>query len=269
MSSPFLRRSAAVTAGAVVFTGLITPVAAFAAEPAGSGALSGTGLPETVTVTADPDGKGDLFTLTEDVTTYTTITMPNDATLDGADHTITALEDADHRNFPGSVLASAVGTNSAPAQLDVKNLDIKTQGFEGGSNSGGLLNGIYMYRAGGSLTNVSVNGISHGNGVQEGNAISIRNRVTGDDINVPRAEVEPGRHRRHELPEDRSAARRQPCFHGQGRPRGPGRGPAGSGQPDHCGELPADLPRRVRFGHRQLVQAQQPRGRDRRAAVQR
>ena len=46
-----------------------------------------------------------------------------------------------------------------------------------------------MYRAGGSLTNVSVDGISHGNGVQEGNAISIRNRVSGDDINVPRAQV--------------------------------------------------------------------------------
>ena len=74
-------------------------------------------------------------------------------------------------------------------ELDVKNLDITTEGFEGGSNSGGLLNGIYMYRAGGSLTNVSVDGISHGNGVQEGNAISIRNRVSGDDINVPRAQV--------------------------------------------------------------------------------
>ena len=46
-----------------------------------------------------------------------------------------------------------------------------------------------MFRAGGSLTNVSVDGISHGNGVQEGNAISIRNRVAGDDISVPRAKV--------------------------------------------------------------------------------
>ena len=46
-----------------------------------------------------------------------------------------------------------------------------------------------MYRAGGSLTNVTVDGISHGNGVQEGNAISIRNRVSGNEINVPRAHV--------------------------------------------------------------------------------
>ncbi len=140
-------------------------------------------------VTADPDGAGELFTLTADVRTYATITLPNDATLDGNGHSITAVEDADHRNFPGPVLASAVGDSSAPARLDLKNLDIRTLGFEGGSNSNGLLNGIYMYRAGGSLTNVSVEGISHGNGVQEGNAISIRNRVSGDNIDVPRAQV--------------------------------------------------------------------------------
>ena len=115
--------------------------------------------------------------------------MPNDATLDGAGHTITAVEDADPPELPRPGPGLRGRNNSAPAKLDVKNLDITTQGFEGGSNSGGLLNGIYMYRAGGSLTNVSVNGISHGNGVQEGNAISIRNRVAGDDINVPRAQV--------------------------------------------------------------------------------
>ena len=169
-----------------MFAGLVAaPVAAFAADPRDPR----DPRRRRSTVTADPDGHGDLYTLTDDVSTFTTITMPNDATLDGAGHTITAVEDAAHRNFPGTVLASAVGTNSAPAELDVKNLDITTEGFEGGSNSGGLLNGIYMYRAGGSLTNVSVDGISHGNGVQEGNAISIRNRVSGDDINVPRAQV--------------------------------------------------------------------------------
>ena len=105
--------------------------------------------------------------------------MPNDATLDGAGHTITAVEDADHRNFPGLGPGLRGRHRLGRRHLDVKNLNIKTQGFQGGSNSGGQLNGIYMYRAGGSLTNVSVNGISHGNGVQEGNAISIRNRVVG------------------------------------------------------------------------------------------
>ena len=184
MSSPFVRRSAAITAGAVVLAGLVAaPTAAFAAT--GSSAPFPDG---TATVEPDPDGAGDLYTLTQDVSTFTTITMPNDATLDGAGYTITAVEDATHPNFPGPVLASAVGTDLAPAELDIKNLDITTVGF-GNGNSGGLLNGIYMYRAGGSLTNVSVNGISHGNGVQEGNAISIRNRVTLDNIDVPRATV--------------------------------------------------------------------------------
>jgi hypothetical protein len=185
MSSPFVRRGAAVTAGAAVFAGLVAPVAAHAAEPAGLGSIPAS----AVTVSDDPDGAGSLYTLTQDISTYTTITMPDDATLDGAGHKITAVEDAEHRNFPGPVLASAVGNDSAPAELDVENLDITTQGFEGGSNSDGLT-GIYMYRAGGSLTDVSVDGISHGNGVQEGNAISIRNRISGDDINVPRAKVE-------------------------------------------------------------------------------
>ncbi len=171
-----------------MFAGLVAaPVAAFA-DPAGLDPTP-SGLDGAVTATADPDGLGTLYTLTKSITTYTTITMPDNSTLDGNGNTITALEDVGHRNFSGSVLASAVGSDSAPAQLDVKNLNITTDDFQDGSNSGGLLNGIYMYRAGGSLTNVTVDGISHGNGVQEGNAISIRNRVSGNEINVPRAHV--------------------------------------------------------------------------------
>lgn len=185
MSSPFVRRTTALTFAAVGVAGLVAvPTMAFAAEPTSLGEIPATAL----TVTDDPDGAGELFTLTEDVSTFATITMPNDATLDGAGHTITAVEDADHRNFPGPVLASAVG-DLAPAELDIEDLNITTEGFDAGSSSGGLLTGIYMHRAGGSLTDVSVNGISHGNGTQEGNAIAIRNRVAGDDIDVPRAKV--------------------------------------------------------------------------------
>ena len=191
MSSPFVRRSAVLTAGAAVFAGLVaTPIAAFADTGPALDPIP-AGIPsDAVVASADPDGAGTLFTLTHDFTTTSTITMPNDATLAGAGHTITAVEDADHANFPGAVLASAVGTDTAPAGLDVANLHIATQGFQGdGKNSGGLLAGISMYRAGGSLTDVSVDGVSHGNGVQEGTAISIRNRVSGDDIDVPRAHV--------------------------------------------------------------------------------
>ena len=61
--------------------------------------------------------------------------MPNDATLDGAGHTITAVEDAAHRNFHGPVVASAVGSNSAPAKLDVKNLDITTKASKAGATA--------------------------------------------------------------------------------------------------------------------------------------
>ena len=185
MSSPFVR-STALTAGAVVLAGLVgAPVGAFAAEP------TLAGIPDAaVTVQDDPDGAGQLYTLTDNVSTNATITMPNNATLDGNGHTITAVEDASTPNFPGPVVASATGDASGPAELDIKNLDITTEGFQNGSNSNGQLAGIYMYRAGGSLTDVSVDGISHGNGVQEGNAISIRNRVSGDNIDVPRAKVD-------------------------------------------------------------------------------
>ena len=109
MSSHLVRRGTAVTAGAVVLAGLVAaPVAAFAAETPGAEAT----FDSAVTQTADPDGAGELYTLTADVRTYATITLPNDATLDGDGHTITAVEDADHRNFPGPVLASAVGDSS-------------------------------------------------------------------------------------------------------------------------------------------------------------
>lgn len=171
----------------MVFAGLVAaPVAAFA-----DGAPGLPGVPsDAYTVVPDPDSAGYLYQLTADVRTFKTITMPDDATLDGAGHTITAVEDAEHRNFPGPVLVSATGDATAPATLDVKNLTIATEDFEHGSNSNGLLTGISMYRADGSLTDVTVDGISHGNGVQEGNAIAIRNRVDADNLNVPRAHVD-------------------------------------------------------------------------------
>ena len=233
MSSPFVRRSAVLTAGAAVLAGLVaTPIAAFADTGPALDPIP-AGIPsDAVVASADPDGAGTLFTLTQDFTTTSTITMPNDATLAGAGHTITAVEDADHANFPGAVLASAVGTAAAPAGLDVTNLHITTQGFQGdGKNSGGLLAGISMYRAGGSLTDVSVNGVSHGNGVQEGTAISIRNRVSGDDIDVPRAHVHARRRPGLEVPEGRPAARRKPGVRRQDAHVGQGSGPEGQPNP--------------------------------------
>ena len=134
---------------------------------------------------ADVDGS--TYTLTEDCETFSTLEFPDGATLDGNGHTITAVEDATHANFPGPVVKSATGTDVATASFHVRDLTIDTD-FHG-SNSNNKLVGIEMLRAGGSLSDVTVDGISHGNGVQEGHAISIRNRVSGDDINVPRARV--------------------------------------------------------------------------------
>ena len=132
--------------------------------------------------------EGNVYTLLEDGRTFNTINVPNHATVDGAGHTITAAQDAAHKLFVGPVLASATGDDKAAAELNVKNLDITTSGFLGGSEGKGL-SGISLNRAGGTLTDVSVSGVSFGNGNQEGNAISIRNRVSADDINVPRASV--------------------------------------------------------------------------------
>ena len=111
MTSPFVRRSTTITAAAV-FAGLVAAPVAASAASAPAGILPG--IPDaSVIVADDPDGAGDLYTLTDDVSTFTTITMPNNATLDGGGNTITAVEDADHPTFPGAVVESAAGTFSA------------------------------------------------------------------------------------------------------------------------------------------------------------
>ena len=72
MSSHLVRRSTAVTAGAILFAGLAgAPIAAFADAPAGTAEFD-----SAVTVSGDPDGAGQLYTLNEDVSTYSTITLP-------------------------------------------------------------------------------------------------------------------------------------------------------------------------------------------------
>lgn len=131
------------------------------------------------------------YTLTKDCSTFTTITVPDGWTLDGAGYTLTAVEDADHQNFPGPIVTSVRGENVA-TEMNVTNLHIETSGFENGSNSNGDLSGIRFFRAGGSVTHVTVDGVSHGNGVQEGDAIIVRDASEGspsasidiDDVTV-------------------------------------------------------------------------------------
>jgi hypothetical protein len=138
---------------------------------------------------ATEDDASQTYTLTQDCTTYDTINVPDGWTIDGAGHTLTAVEDASHQNFPGPVLLSAEGTDSGAATMNVENLDIESSGFENGQNSGGQLAGIKYDRAGGSISNVTINGISHGNGVQEGIGLWVRNRDASGSYLVPGATV--------------------------------------------------------------------------------
>ncbi len=127
------------------------------------------------------------YTLSQDCSTYETINVDDGWTVDGAGYTITAKEDATHQNFPGPIMLSATGDDTAPATMNVKDLHITTQ-FSG-TSSGGQLAGIKFMRAGGTVSDVSINGVTHGDGVQEGNALYIRNRADDGSANVPEATV--------------------------------------------------------------------------------
>jgi hypothetical protein len=127
------------------------------------------------------------YTLTQDCETFATIPVNDGWTVDGDGYTLTAVEDATHPNFPGPVLVSATGNEIAPATLNVTDLTINTS-FTG-TSSGGNLAGIRYNQAGGSITNVEITGITHGNGVQEGHALYIRNKTPGGSLAVPEATV--------------------------------------------------------------------------------
>jgi hypothetical protein len=137
---------------------------------------------------ASIDSATQTYTLTADCSTYQTLTIPNGWTLDGAGHTITAVEDAADPSFPGAVVTSATGSGTSAASLTVENLTITTQGFGGGS-SGGNLAGIKFDRAGGAVDDVTINGISDGNGIQEGIGLWVRNRDASGGVTVPQANV--------------------------------------------------------------------------------
>ena len=133
------------------------------------------------------DDSTQTYTLTEDCDTFATVSVPNEWTIDGAGHTLTAHEDAARPNFQGPIVTSATGDAAGPAELNLTNLDITTD-FSG-QNSGGTLAGVKFDRAGGSITDVTINGVTHGNGVQEGHALWVRNRDAGGSTSVPRADI--------------------------------------------------------------------------------
>lgn len=118
----------------------------------------------------DTTTSGSTITLESDCTVDHTFVVPNGMTLDGAGHTITAIDPSpDH--FRGAVVASG-GTSA-----NVTNLTVTASRLadvcDGGADR---LRGILFDGAGGSITNVTVHGVRQGHsGCQEGNAIEVRN----------------------------------------------------------------------------------------------
>jgi hypothetical protein len=115
------------------------------------------------------------MTLADDCTTDHTITVPQGLTLDGAHHTITAVDPV-----PGTFLGAVVQNGGSSAS--VKNLGVTASLAGACENYPTGLVGIRLDGAGGSITGNTVTKIQrgeHGNGCQEGNAIEVRNTAVG------------------------------------------------------------------------------------------
>jgi len=110
------------------------------------------------------------LTLTADCTTDATILIPDDYTLNGAGHTITAV-DPTAGHFVGAVVKNG-GTTA-----NVNNLVVAASGLANVCDAGDdRLRGIMFEGASGSITGNVVTNINQGaSGCQEGNAIEVRN----------------------------------------------------------------------------------------------
>ena len=113
------------------------------------------------------------MTLDGDCTTDATILIPDGFTLDGAGHTITAM-DPGGGHFLGAVVKNEGST------AYVKNLTVTASGLadvcDGAGPPDNRLRGILFDGASGSITHNTVTGINQGaSGCQEGNAIEVRN----------------------------------------------------------------------------------------------
>jgi hypothetical protein len=117
-----------------------------------------------------PAPVGGVITLTGDCDTTVPLTIPNGVTLNGAGFTITA-HDVTDGSFNGAVLSNATGATS----MNVENLTVMGTGFTQtqppGSCGRATLNGIWFNGAGGSISNVTVTGITEGSNCQVGRAI--------------------------------------------------------------------------------------------------
>ena len=123
---------------------------------------------------------GSAFTLTADCDTTVPLTIPDGVTLNGAGHTITA-HDVTDGSFNGAVLSNA-GTS-----MNVEDLTIMGTGFTQtqppGSCGRATLNGLWFNGAGGSVTNVTVTGITESSNCQVGRAI-VANGTAGQTLTI-------------------------------------------------------------------------------------
>jgi hypothetical protein len=142
--------------------------------------LAGQGfLIDDVVLTSGPTAPcafsttGTTMTLLADCTTDHTITVPNTFTLDGAHHTITAI-DPTGNHFVGAVVQNA-GSSATVKNLGVTaNVATNCDGFPAS------LAGIRLDGASGAITGNTVTGLqqgTRGDGCQEGNAIEVRNTL--------------------------------------------------------------------------------------------
>ncbi len=113
---------------------------------------------------------GSAFTLTADCDTTVPLTVPDGVTLDGAGHTVTAHDiTGTPGSFDGAVLSNA-GTSMSIEDLTIMGTGF-TQTQPPGSCGRATLNGIWFNGAGGSVTNVTVTGITESSNCQVGRAI--------------------------------------------------------------------------------------------------
>ena len=128
---------------------------------------------------------GSSFTLRADCDTTVPLTIPDGVTLNGAAHTITA-HDVTDGSFNGAVLSNA-GTS-----MNVEDLTIMGTGFTQtqppGSCGRATLNGIWFNGAGGSVTNVTVTGITESSNCQVGRAI-VANGAVGQTLTITHTTV--------------------------------------------------------------------------------
>jgi hypothetical protein len=145
------------------------------------GAVSAAGsLDPSVETACSGTLSGSSFTLTADCDTTVPLTIPEGVSLNGAGFTITA-HDVTPGSFNGAVLSNA-GTS-----MNVEDLTIMGTGFTQtqppGSCGRTTLNGIFFNGAGGSVTNVTVTGITESSNCQVGRAI-VANGTVGQTLTI-------------------------------------------------------------------------------------